>query len=343
MKGMAQDSTKPASPVTFSAYVETYYSYDFNNPADHIKPGFIYSYNRHNEVNINLAYLKASYNKDNIRGNVTLMAGTYPEYNLATEPTILRHIYEANIGVKLAKNLWVDAGVMPSHIGFESAVGKDCYTLTRSIVADNTPYYEAGAKLTWTPNDRWTFAALYVNGWQRIARLNDNQTPCGGTQITYKPNDKVLLNYSTYFGNDRPDSLYQFRFYNDFYGTFNLTEKWSLIAGFDYGMQQRTAHSSDYATWYAPTLIAHYAINQKYALTGRVEAFKDKDQVVYTTNTPHGFDLMGYSLSFDIVPAKNVLFRIGGRLFSARDDMFRKEQLYTNNDASVTTALMLSF
>ena len=33
--------------------------------------------------------------------------------------------------LKLAKkkNLWIDAGILPSHIGFESAVSKDCWTL----------------------------------------------------------------------------------------------------------------------------------------------------------------------------------------------------------------------
>jgi hypothetical protein len=34
-------------------------------------------------------------------------------------------VYEANVGGKflVAKhNLWIDAGIMPSHIGFESAI-----------------------------------------------------------------------------------------------------------------------------------------------------------------------------------------------------------------------------
>src|SRR6202000_335076 len=116
---------------------------------------------------------------------------------------------------------------------------------------------------------KWTFSAMYLNGWQRVVLLNDNQTPCGGTQIVYKPNERVSLNYSTYFGNDRPDSAYQFRFYNDLYGTFAITEKLSVIAGFDYGMQQRTAHSAGYATWYAPTLIARYAFSPKCAIGAR--------------------------------------------------------------------------
>src|ERR1044072_3078104 len=90
IKAQAQDSTQ-AGKVTFSGYAEAYYSYDFNNPANHLKPGFIYSHNRHNELNLNLGFVKANYTSDRVRGKVAIMAGTYAEYNLAAEPELLRH------------------------------------------------------------------------------------------------------------------------------------------------------------------------------------------------------------------------------------------------------------
>jgi len=138
------------SAITLSAYAEAYYSFDMAQPDDHLRPGFFYSFNRHNEVNLNLGMIKLAYAKKNVRGNFALMAGTYAQYNLAAEPELLRSVFEANAGVKLSrtKNLWFDAGIMPSHIGFESAIGKDCWNLTRSILADNTPYYEAGARVS---------------------------------------------------------------------------------------------------------------------------------------------------------------------------------------------------
>src|SRR6478609_10962399 len=113
----AQEELK--SPITFSAYVDVYYSYDFGKPDNHTKPGFIYSYNRSNEVNLNLGMAKVNYAKENVRGNLALMAGTYAQYNMAAEQDLLKNVYEANVGVKISKeyNLWIDAGVMPSHIG----------------------------------------------------------------------------------------------------------------------------------------------------------------------------------------------------------------------------------
>ena len=93
------------SPFTFSGYVETYYSYDFGNPNNHLRPEFVYSHNRHNEVNLNLGLAKVYYEKDIIRGNLAIMAGTYPEYNLAGEQGLLRNVYEATLELKFPKNI----------------------------------------------------------------------------------------------------------------------------------------------------------------------------------------------------------------------------------------------
>ena len=92
----AQDSTR-INPLTLSGYVETYYSYDFGNPANHERPSFFYSFNRHNEANLNLGFVKANYSTDKVRGNFALMAGTYPQYNLAGEEGLLKNIIQEAI------------------------------------------------------------------------------------------------------------------------------------------------------------------------------------------------------------------------------------------------------
>ncbi|SKA13982.1 Putative beta-barrel porin-2, OmpL-like. bbp2 [Chitinophaga eiseniae] len=337
------EKEKEKGKLTFSGYAEAYYSYDFNQPANHTRPGFLYNFNRHNELNLNLAMLKANYTSDRVRGNIALMAGTYAQYNLAAEPSIFQYVYEANVGVRVGKNVWIDAGIMPAHIGFESAIGKDCYTLTRSMLAENSPYYETGAKITWTPNDKWSFAAMYLNGWQRTKRVDGNQTPNFGTQITFKPSAKVLLNWSTYAGNDLPDSTRRMRYFNNLYGTFGITDKFSLIAGIDYGLQQKAKGSSDLSNWYTPIVIARYAFTDKLAAAGRVEYFNDADGVVIATDTPHGFQTTGYSLNLDFAPVSNVMFRVEGRMFNGRDKTFIKGTDLKNNNAAVTASLAVWF
>src|SRR5687767_12481180 len=156
------DSTRH---MVFSGFVDAYYAYDFNNPGTHERPGFLYNHNRHNEFNVNLAFLKAAYASDKLRGNFALMAGTYPQYNLAPEQDLLKNIFEANAGVQLSKGLWLDAGIFASHIGLESAVSTNNFTLTRSLAAENSPYYESGVKMTYEVGSKWIFTALVLNGW----------------------------------------------------------------------------------------------------------------------------------------------------------------------------------
>lgn len=329
----AQEETKPK--LSFSGYAEAYYSYDFDQPENHQRPGFLYNHARHNELNLNLAFLKANYTDDHVRGNFAIMAGTYAQYNLAAEPELLRHVYEANIGVRIGKDLWVDAGIMPSHIGFESAISKDCFTATRSIMAENTPYYEAGAKITWSPNTKWTLAAMYLNGWQRIKRPDANQTPAFGTQITFKPTDKVTLNWSTFVGNDKPDSVRRMRYFNDVYGIFAITDKLSLIAGADYGLEQEAKGSSRMNSWYSPIIIAKYAFTNKVALAGRYEYYNDEKAVIIGVND---LRLSGYSLNLDVAPAGNVLFRIEGKIYNGKPSIFQGD----GSNTSLTTTLAIS-
>ncbi len=345
-KTQAQDTTAVPSPLTFSGYVETYYSYDFGNPDNHARPGFFYSHNRHNEANLNLGMVKANYTKTNVRANLALMAGTYTNANLATEPGTLKNVFEANVGVKVSKNhnLWIDAGIMPSHIGFESAIGKDCPTLTRSILADNSPYYETGVKIGFTSkSEKWYLAAMYLNGWQRIQKIDGNHTPAFGTQITYKPNSKTVLNWSTYAGNEQPDTIRKWRYFNNFYGQFKVSEKVNLTAGFDIGAQQSVNGSSDYDIWYAPIFIAQYKPITKIQLAARAEYYQDKQGVIIATGTPNGFKTYGFSANFDYLPADNVMFRIEARTLNSKDDIFLRDTTPTNNNVFLTTALAISF
>ena len=343
----AQDSTKTnTSPFSISAYVEAYYSYDLAKPSNHQRPAFFYSFNRHNEVNMNIGFIKVNYFHEKVRGNLALMGGTYVQYNLAGEQALLRNIFEANAGVKISNkhNLWIDVGIMPSHIGFESAVGKDCWNLTRSLLADNSPYYESGAKLGYTSKNRKLYlAAMYLNGWQRIQRRPGNQTPAFGTQLTFKPNSKTTLNWSTFIGNEQPDSLIAWRYFNNVYGQFQFTEKFGMIAGFDIGMQQTKKHASTYNTWLTPVLILQYKPTAKLRIAARGEYYSDRKGVIIVTKTKNGFQTIGYSVNFDYSPTANLMFRLEGRALNSKDSIFLMDKKPSTTNYFITSSIAISF
>lgn len=340
----AQD--KLPQPLSFSAYLDTYYVYDFNNPDNNTRPSFVYAYNRTNEVNINLGFVRANYQTENVKGVLTLATGTYMNTNYAAESGVLKNIYEAYGGVKISKtkNLWVEAGVMPSHIGFESAHSPSCWTLTRSIMADNSPYFETGARINYTSdNGKWYLSGLVLNGWQRIQRPDGNHTPAFGTQFTFKPNAKVTLNSSSFVGNDKPDDVKQMRYFHNLYGQFQLTDKWGLIAGFDIGAEQKAKGSEAYNCWYTQTAILQYKPASKIQLAARGEYYSDQNGVIISTGTPNGFQTFGYSANFDYLPADNFMFRLEARTLNSKDDIFMKNNNPTNSNVIVTTSMVISF
>ncbi|XOV66712.1 MAG: porin [Fluviicola sp.] len=347
LSGLSQiDSTKFKN-VEISGYLETYYTYDFSNPQDHNRPGFFYSFNRHNELNLNLGFIRAKYEEKRVKGNLALMTGTYSRANLAHEPIVLRSLLEASIGYQLLKKrqLWLTAGVFPSHIGFESAVGADCWNLTRSILAENSPYYLSGAKLYYTTeNEKWTYGVTVANGWQRIQRQPGNQLVGLGHQITYQPNSKWTFNSSSYIGSEFPDSTRRMRYFHDFYLITELTDKFGLIAGIDIGAEQASKNSDIYNLWYAPVLIARYKVSPKVAFAGRIEYYDDQNEVIISTTDGNGFATLGYSLNADFQLSEMLLWRVEARsLTDRRDIYFNAEGSPANRNTFVATSLSLSF
>jgi hypothetical protein len=346
LSAAAQDSSKQSS-ITISSYAEVYYQYDFNNPINNTRPGFVYSHNRNNEVALNLGLIKASYSKENLRGNIALAAGTYMNANYAAETGVLKNIYEANVGVKLSKksNLWLDAGIFPSHIGFESAIGKDCWTLSRSILADNSPYFETGIKLGYTSNnEKWFLSALVLNGWQRIQRPDDNTTPAFGTQATYKPSSSITLNTSSFIGNDKPDSVRQMRYFHNLYGTFQLDKKWATTIGFDIGAEQKIKGSSSMNSWYSPVVIIKYAATDKATVAARAEYYNDENAAIIATGSPNGFKVWGFSANFDYAVSGNAVWRVELKTLNSKDNIFNKRNgSNVSGNTSISTSLAIGF
>jgi hypothetical protein len=347
IEAAAQDSTKQqASPISFSGFVEAYNSYDFNKPAGNNRPFFLYSHNRHNEFNINLAYLKVSYNTERTRANIVIGVGTYMNANYTAEPGVMKNIYEADAGVKISKNknLWIDAGILPSHIGFETAQSSECWVLTRSIIAENSPYFEGGAKITYTTdNNKWLFSALALNGWQRIQRVPGNSLMNWGTQLQFKPSGKVTLNYSTFLGTDKPDSSRQRRYFHNIYGIFTIKDKWGLTLGLDLGQEQQRKNSNSYNTWWGAAGILRFTPNNNWAFAARGEYYNDKNGVLISTGTANGFKTFGASFNIDRNIGSSFLWRMEIRTLNSKDNIFIKNNRIADNNSALTTSFALTF
>lgn len=342
------DSTtawKQKPTVEISGFLDVFYIYDFNEPSKNTRQPFFFNHNRHNEFNLNLGLVKLNVNHTKYRANFALQAGTYVNDNYAAEPGLLKNIFEANIGLSLNKKnkLWLDAGILPSHIGFESAISMDNTTLTRSILAENSPYFLAGAKLTYNPNEKWEIAALILNGWQRIQRLKGSSLPSFGTQVKFSPNEKVTLNWSTFVGTDDPDTTRRMRYFSNLYGQFQLTKKFGLITGFDIGMQQKSIGNTVYDYWFSPVIIAQFAFTESWKASIRGEYYEDQTGIMIPTGTTNGFLTTGVSLNLDYSPIEQIVCRLEGRWLNSKDNIFQTKTAPTNNNVFIGTSIAVKF
>ena len=334
--GNAQE--KDSLKIKVSGFLETYYAYDFSNPTTDTKLPFMYNYNRHNEFNVNNGLIRAQLQYGNAYASIAVHAGTYVDDNYASED--IKLVSEAYVGMYLNDNKKssIEVGIMPSYIGFESATTATNLTLTRSILAENSPYFMTGIKYNYKPNDKWSFSGLVTNGWQRINRPDKTVTPALGTQIVYKPSEKATLNWSTFIGKEFYQTELAMRYFNNLYWDNTWNSKWRTILGFDFGIQDSSSLNDKHLYWMSPVLITQYSISSKWQTVFRVEYYQDEDNVIIATSD--AFKTSGASINFDYLPNSKVKLRTEARYFDSKEAIFFDNK---SNNFFVTTSLSFEF
>ncbi len=313
-------------PLSASGFIDLYYAYDFGRPASRER-SFVTQAIRHNEVNLNLAHAALSLERGRIRGRLALQVGTAVQANYAAEPAIgansgpslSRHVQEATAGIRLASPLWLDAGILLGYLGWEGWISRDNPTYTRSLVAELTPYYESGVRLTWQPSKALTVQGHLMNGWQKISE--DNGSKAFGIRVDYSPSARLTLGYGAFVGNERPDGVAPAtRLFNQVMARV-LVSRLLLQTQFDYGREGNGAALRD---WYGAVAIARVTLTQHMGLSARVERFADPDQVVAITGSPAGLVANGGSLGWDVSIPGGVLWRTEVRGLRASERIFPK-------------------
>lgn len=322
------------SPLRIGGYTELYYSYNSAPPAHGDRP-MAFNHARHNEFAVNIALVDVRYETETMRARVALHTGTYAAANYSAEPVLMQLLHEARAGFALDSTLWIDAGVLSSHVGAESAIGRDNYTLTRSLAAEYSPYYETGIRAEWLASAQWTVRLLLLNGWQNIRETNSSKA--FGSQVQYAPSSALLLNWSTFVGNEAPDSTQSAtRVLSDIYALWTLNESLSMLALADIGTQRTPA--GDQALWYTTTLVARYKLLPELAVALRGEYCSDAKHIVLPAAT-----IASASLNLDWQPTANVIARIETRWYSVDNSIWTIPTGIHDTNGTITTSLGFTF
>lgn len=332
--------------VTVGGHLDTYYGYDFNRPASGDRPYF-FSMARHNEVNINLAYVDVKYRSSRLRARFMPGFGTYVNSNYAAEPGTLKNIIEGNIGVKISatKDIWIDAGVLGSPYTNESAISKDHLMYSRSFAPEYVPYYLSGVKLSMPLRTKINLYVYLLNGWQQI--VDQNKGKSIGTQIEYRQNDFWTINWNTYVGDERSATAPQnrTRYFSDvhfIYSNGPVSATGCVYAGIQQIQNTNNSTSSD--KWWQANLIGRYSFTNKVSLSGRIEYFSDPKSVMIAPITNvSGFSSYSSGLCLNLHIASNIIARFEGRTFFSGKEVYERDNTPVKNSNLLISNLTIWF
>ena len=327
--------------IEFTGFLEAYYAYDINQPQSEGKLPFMYNYNRHNEFNLNIGLLRSRLEYENAYASFALHSGTYVDDNYANEK--LKYISEAYVGLHLdqSKKNSIEVGILPSYIGFESATTSSNLTLTRSVLAENSPYFMTGVKYNYTPSDQWNFSVLITNGWQRINKPDKNIPPSFGSQVVYKSNPNSTFNWSTFVGKEFNGFDFTMRYFSNVNFDKKWSDKWRTIVGFDYGVQDTSSQNDVHESWFSPVLIVQRSLTTKWQTAVRMEYYNDEQNIIVTAEDE--FKLLGLSLNVDYLISPKVKFRTEARYFETTKNIFFHSNELVSNNFFVTSSLSFEF
>jgi hypothetical protein len=356
---LSAQSAQPDTSIkaTFGGFVDGYYAWDFGRPASFDRSfagGTVFTTQpaRHNEFNVNLAFVEAKLDGPRVRGRLALQAGTSVQSNYSGEPTngqvsgpsLARNIQEAFAGVKLGNKVWIDGGIFYSHMGMEGWVSRDNPTYTRSLVAEYSPYYQSGAKLTWAASPKLTAQLDVVNGWQNISENNSGKG--AGIRLDLTPTSTTTVSYYNFFSDEAGNRL---RTFNGV-GAKVTSGRMTVLGEFDLGTQGKSASDNGSASWYGFTAVARAQLTSALGLSGRLERYDDKDQVIIGTGVDDGtsngaFRANGGSIGLDVSPQARVLWRTELRGFGNKSAIFPDGKSGTpqKDNAFVVSSLAVTF
>lgn len=336
-----QDTSRPS--VVWSGFVDTYFAWDGGHPGSLDRP-FTTQAARHNEFNVNLAQVAVTLGGERVRGRLALQAGTSVQANYAAEPAVgalsggslSRHIQEATAGYRIGRDLWVDAGIYFSYVGGESWMSRDNANYTRSLVAEYSPYYLSGARLTWQPPaSPFTIQLHVMNGWQNISETNSGKA--FGGRIDWRATPALTLGYGTFIGNELPDSVPpRTRVFNQALAKLIAPGDVTVQGQVDYGIQGGSR-------WFGWVVTARKALTPTLAMGARAEQYSDPDQVIVATGTANAFRAGGGSLNVDVGRAAGMLWRTEIRGLRAGAPLFPSGRTGTSKTSVlVVTSLALT-
>jgi hypothetical protein len=303
---------------------------------------------RSNEFGLNIIMLSMKYSSERFRGIASLHYGDIP---LCAWSPKFNAIQEANIGVRVHKRLWLDAGFFRTHIGLESIQPRENIALSLATTTYYEPYFLAGAKLTYELNQK---LLLQVNAFNSMGSFEEtNKSKAYGFSLSYEPSPQFTISLNSITADEKP--LYtpgrHQRIYNNFYAIYRRS-RFNCGVDVNYAYQQNSSlgDSGQGAQLFSTLIAAKFKLRPKSSLYSRLEYYSDPDGIMTgpIENSHHvlvGLKVSGITLGAEYKPIPNSYIRLEGRFLHTKDDEDIFKPLFSNPNQrlEVLTGLGLWF
>lgn len=328
-----QQENDTSGNLFVSGYFDTYYAFYTDSSGAGGYQKFPTAAPRSGQVGINIIQVSAKYQAKDFRGTATLFYGDCPQSAWSTH---LNLIQEANLGFRIYKDLWLDAGFFRTHFGLESIQPRENMTISFATTTYFEPYFLSGAKLTWEINPT---VFVQINGFNSFNTfLETNKNKAFGVSAAWIPNDKLSISFSSITCDESPDEFPrpQQRFYNNLYAVYK-THRMTLGFELNYGSQQNSQieDTTKTAQMFSSLLAFKYRFTSKWGVYVRGEVFEDSDEILTgpIENENHqliGLNLWGATAGFEYKPIPNSYLRLESRYLQTKSD----EKIFFYNDVS---------
>jgi Putative beta-barrel porin-2, OmpL-like. bbp2 len=353
----------PPAPFEISGFVDTYYSYNFNNPQSRLNDPNTTNFDfDHNTFGLSMAEVALSKAAEPVGFRIDLDFGPTADWvhclSVNCDPSTAgagntestyKNIQQAYVTWATPAGVTIDMGKFVTHMGLEVIESKDNWNYTRSLLfCCPIPYYHSGVRANYAINDMIFVNGYVYNGWNNVIDNNDMKTFGAQVGITPIPQLPIVLNW---IGPEALPGQFENRQGYDAIVTYNATDTISFILNYDYGsLKDLTTVAQDtlkYSGWAA---YARWKQDSN-ALAVRYEMTDDKDNVMFlgspltTDLNNNGNKIKEVTVTAEHTIAGNLLTRLEYRMDSSDDKIYEdKHGMITKDSQSrVVASAVYSF
>lgn len=343
-----QPTSKWYDAVSFGAFVDAYYSQNWNGPRPNSGANLYHPYTSNSGFNLAWVGLDAGIDPDPVGATLQLRFGpAVPNLALGdfSIPGGIGFVQNGYVSWKpggKTGRLTLNLGKFDTIFGAEVAQSHLNINYTRGYLYNLAqPFFHTGLRADLQLSDVFTLKVLAVNGWNNT--IDNNRGKSFGAQLTAAPSESMTFAIGYLGGPEQADIVptpatatapagtaintgaeSRWRHLADVVADFRPTSDLRFVLNGDYvadTIVDPTNNADKPVAWFGASALARYAFNEVWAAGARAEIVRDKDGQITAPNTGP-ITLYTGTATVEAAPHKLLLVRLDNRVDAADSDVF---------------------